>query len=65
LSSAGFALITDQAIRRGSFDSVGRLERAVFHWLDHWNQHAQPFCWTKSAVDIRRSIKNVTGIYET
>ena len=60
-----FALITDQAIRRGSFDSVGRLERAIFHWLDQWNQHAQPFCWTKSAADIRRSIKNVTGIYET
>jgi len=25
-------------------------------WLDHWNQHAQPFRWTKSAVHIKRSL---------
>ena len=60
-----FALITGQAIRRGSFDSVGRLERAIMRWLAHWNENAQPFHWTKSAAAIRRSLHNVTAIYET
>lgn len=60
-----FALITGQAIRRGSFDSVRRLERAILRWLAHWNDHARPFRWTKSAAAIRRSLNNVTAIYET
>jgi transposase len=60
-----FALITGQAIRRGSFDSVARLERAIMRWLARWNDHAKPFRWTKSAADIKRSLANVTAIYET
>ncbi len=60
-----FALITAQAIRRGSFTSVARLERAIARWLAHWNEHAKPFRWTKSAADIKRSLANVTAIYET
>jgi transposase len=60
-----FALITGQAIRRSSFDSVRRLERAIMRWLAHWNEHAKPFRWTKSAADIKRSLTNVTAIYET
>lgn len=60
-----FALITSQAIRRGSFDSVRRLEQAILHYLAHWNEHARPFRWTKSAADITRSLNHVTAIYET
>jgi transposase len=60
-----FALITGQAIRRGSFDSVARLERAIMRWLAHWNENAQPFHWTKSAAAIKPSLQNVTAIYET
>ena len=60
-----FATITSQAIRRGSFDSVRRLEAAIMEWLDHWNQNAQPFRWTKSATAIKRSILNAELIYET
>jgi transposase len=60
-----FALITGQAIRRGSFDSVVRLERAIMRWLAYWNDNAQPFHWTKSAAAIKRSLQNVTAIYET
>jgi transposase len=60
-----FALITGQAIRRGSFDSVRRLERAIMLWLAAWNENAQPFHWTKSAAAIKRSLQNVTAIYET
>jgi len=60
-----FALFTGQAIRRGTFDSVGRLERAIMRWLADWNDHPKPFRWTKSAADIKPSLKNVTAIYET
>src|SRR5579863_8203973 len=60
-----FALLTSQAIRRGSFDSVRRLERAITRWLTHWNEIAKPFRWTRSATDIKRSIANVTAIYDS
>jgi transposase len=60
-----FALITSQAIRRGSFDSVRRLERAITRWLTHWNETAKPFRWTRSAAEIKRSIANVTAIYDS
>ena len=42
-----FALITGQAIRRGSFDNVARLEKAIMAWLQQWNENAQPFHWTE------------------
>ena len=60
-----FALITGQAIRRGSFDNVARLEKAIMAWLPQWNQNAQPVRWTKSATRLRRSINNAALIYET
>ena len=60
-----FAIITGQAIRRGSFDSVRRLEAAIMNWLSHWNDNAKPFRWAKSAAAIKRSIRNAALIYET
>jgi transposase len=51
-----FALITSQAIRRGTFDSVHHLERAITRYLAHWNDHAKPFRWIKTTAQIRRSI---------
>jgi putative transposase len=41
-----FALITNQAIRRGSFDSVTDLKRKITEFVDHYNQHPRPFMWT-------------------
>jgi len=60
-----FGLITSQAIRRGSFQSVAQLEQAIARFLADWNQHAQPFVWTKSARQIKRSIRHAKLIYET
>jgi transposase len=60
-----FGLITEQAIRRGSFDSVRRLELAINRWLARWNENARPFRWTKSPADIKRSIRAAELIYET
>ena len=60
-----FALITSQAIRRGSFDSVRRLERAIIRYMAHWNENAEPFRWTKSPREIRRKIRRVLDSCET
>jgi transposase len=59
-----FGVISQQAIRRGSFDSVAELERAITRFLDNWNQQAKPFLWTKSAAHIKRSIRNAKLISE-
>jgi len=56
LAARPFALITVQAIRPGSFDSVARLERAIARWPAHWNDNARSFRSTKSATGIKRSI---------
>ena len=53
-----FALLTSQAIRRGSFDSVRKLERAILRYLAAWNENATPFRWTKTAREIRGSIRH-------
>ncbi len=60
-----FGLISQQAIRRGSFDSVAQLERVITRFVEHWNQDAQPLVWTKTAQQISRSIRNAKLISET
>ena len=47
-----FAIITRQAIRRGSFPSVPDLVAAIRRFVDGWNQRCQPFVWVKDADDI-------------
>jgi transposase len=47
-----FAIITRQAIRRGSFDSVKQLVAAIRAFIDGYNQRCQPFTWTKTADEI-------------
>ena len=59
-----FGLVTQQAIRRGSFDTIAQLERALVRFLEHWNQNAKPFVWTKTAKQIKRSIHNAKPISE-
>ena len=47
-----FGIITRQAIRRGSFDSVTELVTAIGRYIDGWNDRCQPFTWTKTADEI-------------
>ena len=47
-----FSIITRQAIRRGSFDSVKELMAAISAFIDGWNQRCHLFVWTKAADDI-------------
>ena len=47
-----FGIITRQAIRRGSFDSVKQLVGAIRTFIEGWNDRCQPFTWTKTAEEI-------------
>jgi len=47
-----FGIMTRQAIRRGTFTSIADLEAAIGIYIDAWNEHAQPFTWTKDADTI-------------
>jgi len=47
-----FGIITRQAIRRGSFDSVKQLVAAIRTFIDGWNDRCHPFTWTKTADEI-------------
>jgi transposase len=47
-----FGIITRQAIRRGSFDSVKQLVAAIRAFTDGYNDRCQPFIWTKTADEI-------------
>ncbi len=42
-----FGILTNQAIRRGSFDSVEHLVEAINDFLAHWNKNSKPFVWTR------------------
>ena len=60
-----FGIISQQAIRRGSFTSVFQLERTITRFLAHWNQDAQPLVWTKTVAQVKRSIRNAKLISVT
>ncbi len=47
-----FGIITRQAIRRGSFDSVPDLVAAIRAFIDAYNTRCRPFVWTKTADEI-------------
>jgi hypothetical protein len=47
-----FGIITRQAIRRGSFDSVGQLVAAIRAFINAYNDRCSPFMWTKTADEI-------------
>ena len=47
-----FGIVTRQAIRRGSFDSVKQLVTAISTFIDGWNERCHPFIWTKTPDEI-------------
>jgi transposase len=60
-----FAIITRQAIRRGTFTSVRQLTQAISRYIKAWNERCEPFAWTKDADAIlakaKRQTTSVTG----
>jgi putative transposase len=54
-----FALITQQAIRRGSFRSVRELVQKIDDYVGHHNTHKRPFVWTATADSILEKLKKL------
>jgi putative transposase len=55
-----FALITQRAIRRGSFRTVRELVDRIERFVTRYNKTAQPFRWTASADSILAKIERLT-----
>jgi transposase len=54
-----FALITNQALRRSSFDSVTDLKRKMNEFVQHHKQHLRPFQWTAAADSILATLERL------
>src|SRR6202790_5280380 len=55
-----FGLITQRALRRGSFTSVSDLRRQIERFVADWNQHPQPFMWTATADSIFAKLERLS-----
>jgi putative transposase len=54
-----FGLITDKAIRRGSFRSVRQLVKRIDHFVQNYNTKCQPFRWTATAESILAKLERL------
>lgn len=54
-----FGLITQRAIRRGSFSLVSDLRRQIERFEAQWNQHPKPFRWTATAASILAKLERL------
>jgi transposase len=55
---AWFSILTRKSVRRGSFDSVKALIKHIRRYIDHWNDNAVPFIWTREPADIiKKSVR--------
>jgi putative transposase len=54
-----FALITQKAIRRGSFRSVKELIAKIDQFVSTYNQQAKPFVWVATAESILAKIERL------
>ena len=54
-----FNLITQQAIRRGTFSSVKELVSKIQLFVDSYNRHPKPFQWTATADSILAKIQRL------
>src|ERR1700675_848496 len=57
-----FGLITQQAIRRGSFRSVGELVQKIDAYVASYNLHHRPFAWTATADSIFAKLQRLCKV---
>ena len=56
-----FSILTKQQVRRGVYHDVPELITAIEHFIDGYNDRAQPFVWTKTAEQVlAKAIKDQT-----
>jgi putative transposase len=54
-----FGIITQQAIRRGSFSNVKTLVQRINQFVDHYNATSRPFVWTATADSILAKVERL------
>jgi putative transposase len=54
-----FNIITQKAIRRGTFRNVKDLVSKIDQFVKHYNKQSQPFVWTATADSILEKIKRL------
>ena len=47
-----FALLTEEALKRGSHTSIPQLRGAILEYVEVHNEEGKPFIWTKTADEI-------------
>jgi putative transposase len=57
-----FALITQRAIRRGSFRSTKELVARIDEFVQHYNRHSRPFSWTATADSILAKLQRLCTV---
>ena len=57
-----FGLITQQAIRRGSFSNVKELVNKINSYVEHYNAKASPFVWVATAESILAKIERLCSV---
>jgi putative transposase len=55
-----FALISQQAIRRGFFRSTKELVKRMGEFVSNYNKDSRPFVWTATASSILQKIKRLS-----
>ena len=56
-----FSILTKQQVRRGVYHDVPELIAAIEHFIDGYNDRAQPFVWTKTAEPSPRQGHQTTS----
>jgi len=51
-----FGLLTEKALKRGVFNSVDELNKAIIEFLENLNINPKPFIWTKSVSEIMEKV---------
>lgn len=54
-----FNIITQKAIRRGSFSSVKQLRKKIERFVKNYNSKTKPFMWTATADSILNKLKRL------
>jgi putative transposase len=54
-----FGIITQRAIRRGSFSSVKELIARIKQFVTAYNQNSAPFIWTATADSILEKLQRL------
>ena len=52
LIESWFSILTRQQVRRGTYHDVSELIAAIEHFIEHYNDRAQPFIWTKTTDQV-------------